>query len=515
MKTLATLLFVTLLGNLFSQVNLGETIINDVVVYTSASEIHYEKVVKLKKGENRVVFSELSPFIVENTINVGCENSNVEIITVNEQINFLKPRQNKEVGMMVLMNEVDKIENEQGVIQIQRQALEIEKELLFTDKTVGNVVEVKNADEAQKMSGFIQKRYTQIATDLYKLDEQTKEAQRRLEKLRRQIKQASIHVDNPISEIILVVNSAKETEATFTCRFLCSHSGWAPSYDFRFQGKEKPLQFNFKANVYNATGVAWNNISIKLSTADPIRGFSIPSMETKSGSSIPSDKNVEFKTIEVVNAVTAYDVMHEYTIPSDGKPYLIDVDKYAMNADFNYLLIPRLDPFGFLIAQIPNWNQYNLIPGKANIYSMGTYMGKTFLDTYAENDTLSLYLGKDKSIHAHRTENSKEHSRKIIGNYTVEKSFVQTQIKNNSNVKWDITVLDQVPVIEEDGKSKITIHNIQNAIHDKAEGLITWKLTLETNSTTQIDFDYEIKEPKEYYGMPKKRSFRTISCPSF
>jgi uncharacterized protein (TIGR02231 family) len=188
-----------------------------------------------------------------------------------------------------------------------------------------------------------------------------------------------------------------------------------------------------------------------------------------------------------------------------------------LKADFSYLLIPKLDPFGFMMAKIPDWNKYNLIPGVTNVYNKGSYMGKTFLNTYAENDTLNIYLGKDNSIQSTRREKNINHENKLIGNYYVDKSTSNITIKNSGNSAVPVTLLDQVPVYYDSDDEKFSIQGIEEALYDKSEGLLTWNFQLAAGETKNIEFKYEIKIPKNNIGnyKPAMKKFRTISCPSF
>ena len=66
--------------------------INQVTLYTSSAEINYEKEMQLPKGKTTVVFTDLSPFIVENSVNVAVSDKRINIITVSERINFSKEK---------------------------------------------------------------------------------------------------------------------------------------------------------------------------------------------------------------------------------------------------------------------------------------------------------------------------------------------------------------------------------------------------------------------------------------
>ena len=342
----------------------------------------------------------------------------------------------------------------------------------------------------------------------------------RIEKYTKQIQSLGINTNKPASEIELIVSSPNKKTISVSFRFLTSKGGWAPMYDCKYQGPDKPLKFVFRANVFNSSGTPWNNVALQLSTASPMQGFSAPSINDQGGRTVAAtDGKVKFKTIQVTNAIAKYDIKHKQSIPSDSKPYLIDVDAYEMKASFHYLVIPKLDPFGYLMARVPDWNKYNLIPGTTNIYNEGSYMGKTFLNTYAVNDTLNIYLGKDGKIQASKKEIIKNNKHNIIGNYFVEKSDVNIIIDNNSKSNLAIEVLDQVPVFIAKGSTKFNIQNIADTVYVQHEGLLKWTFNLAPNENKEISYKFEIKESKDVFTSgsykPKRRAYRTISCPSF
>ncbi len=492
--------------------------IKNVTVYNSSAEVNYEKEVALPKGKSTIVFRDLTPFIVENTINVSVVNPDVAIVMVTEKINYLrhsKPDNNK---IYALKDSIRKTEDGLALLASLTEAYTMEKSLLFKGESIGGVSEGVAVAEIEKASTFFNKRYTAINMELYKAAKRKNYLSHRLGQFDNQVKQLSANKSKAGSEIRVTVITKSPKKAKFSFRFLTEKGGWAPVYDCKFKGAENPIEFVFRANVYNASGVSWNDVKLKLSTASPTSGFDAPTLngEVSKGVQLTSG-NVKFREVQVRNTISEYEVNHKYTIPSDAKPYLIDVDAYQMEANYHYLLIPKVDPFGFLMADIPNWNKYDLIPGTTNVYNKGSYMGKTFLNTYTENDTLSLYLGKDKSIVAVRKEENTNNEHKIIGNFYIDKSDINIVIKNNSSETLSIQVLDQVPVFEIGDKPKFNLSGIDQAKYNNKEGSLLWKFTLEPNQNKTIDYKYDIKIPKNDIGSykPRKRRFRTISCPSF
>lgn len=491
--------------------------IEQVTLYTSSAEINYEKELQLQKGKTTVVFTDLTPFIVENSVNVSVTDKRINIITVAERINYAKEKRNINEQVINLQDSIVKMNKELGLIKCKRDAEETEKGLLFKGESIGGLSTRGVAvSEIEKASAFFNKRYYELSKDLFFLNEKENDLTERIKKYGNQLKELTTISVQTTSEIKVTVNCPSDGKVKFKFKFLTSKAGWAPVYDFKYEGPSNPLQFVFRANVFNASGISWNEVSMKLSTADPIRGFALPSLSKNTEEHKPIQE-VKFKQIEVVNAITEYPISHQYSVPSDAKPYLVDVNAYSIPATYNYLLIPKLDPFGFLMAKIPGWNKYNLIPGTANIYNMGTYMGKTFLDTYAENDTLNMYLGKDKNIQSNRNEKTITHSRFIAGNYSTEETKTDIIIKNTSNEALPIEVIDQVPYFTKEDKEKLSVFNIKASNYNKTDGTLTWNFSIKAGETIMINYGYEIKAPKETYdgSRPKHRKFRTIACPSF
>ncbi|HBS88227.1 MAG: hypothetical protein A2W91_04525 [Bacteroidetes bacterium GWF2_38_335] len=497
--------------------------IKEVTVYTSSAEIAYEQEVNLKAGKNMVVFTGLSTFIEYNTINVSVDKQDINIITVTDRINFLKENSIDSKNITNLEDSIERLKKEKLLIGCRTDALASEKNVLSKNEFIGGKDNEVNTTEIEKASQFFGRRYYEINKELFVLNEKENDIAYRIKKFESQISQLSVRKTSNVSEIIIVLNSKTAQKAKFNFKYLTSKGGWAPVYDLKYYGPDRPLEFVFRANVFNACGIPWDEVSIKLSTADPISGFNAPTLngnneQTKIPENVTYEgKQVTFRQIEVPDVIAEYKIEHQYSVPSDAKPYLVDVSSFEVQSSFKYLLIPKVDPFGFLMADIPDWNRHNLIPGTTNVYNMGTYMGKTFLNTYAPNDTLSVYLGKDSKVQAMRKETIDNKNRNIIGNFEIEESAINIVVKNAYSGALQVELLDQVPYVDEEDKIKLQLFNIEGAEYVKADGELRWNFKLESKETKEISFKYTLKTPKDLWESNRyaKKRFRTISCPAF
>jgi len=211
---------------------------------------------------------------------------------------------------------------------------------------------------------------------------------------------------------------------------------------------------------------------------------------------IRGSSSLAVPTAQVENQTTVdFEINTPYTIPSDNKNYSVDMEVYDLPAFFEYYSVPRIDRDAFLIANIVEWEQYNLMEGEANVFFEGTYVGKTLLDVRYASDTLEISLGRDKNVSVKREKITDFTSKQFIGNKKEEIREWRTTVKNNKNQSISMLLLDQVPVstLEE---IEVTVQNMSGAKHNTETGEIKWQFDLQPNEENQLELKYAVKYPK-------------------
>ena len=132
------------------------------------------------------------------------------------------------------------------------------------------------------------------------------------------------------------------------------------------------------------------------------------------------------------------------------------------------------------MANIIEWEKYNLLEGEANIFFEDTYIGKSLLDVRYASDTLHISLGRDKNVSVSREKVKNFTTRQFIGSKKVETRDWLITVKNNKSQKINMLVMDQVPVstLEE---IEVEIQNDSGASKDVENGEMKWIFTLEPN----------------------------------
>lgn len=204
--------------------------------------------------------------------------------------------------------------------------------------------------------------------------------------------------------------------------------------------------------------------------------------------SIPSEPVVKQTTVDFV-------IDMPYSIKSDNKSYAVDMANYTLPAEYKYFCVPKIDKDAFLIANISDWEKYNLLEGEANLFFEDTYVGKTLLDVRYATDTLKISLGRDKNVSVKREKVKNFTTKQFIGSKKEETRAWSIIVKNNKNQKVNMLIIDQIPVstLEE---IKVDIVEISGAKHDVETGDIKWDFEIEPNETKSFELNYSIKYPK-------------------
>ncbi len=190
-----------------------------------------------------------------------------------------------------------------------------------------------------------------------------------------------------------------------------------------------------------------------------------------------------------------YVIESPYSILSDGKDYAIRIKETKMPVDYHYLAVPKMDADPFLMCNLINWQNLNLLDAKYNIFFKGTFVGESILNTNEASDTLKISLGRDKNLYISRTGIKEINDKKVNGDNIKETIGWNITVKNTKPYPIHITVEDQYPITE---RKSIDI-KLNEAIDAKVEALtgkLSWDLILQANEKKELKFNYSVKYPK-------------------
>lgn len=223
-------------------------------------------------------------------------------------------------------------------------------------------------------------------------------------------------------------------------------------------------------------------------------------------------ESIQYRTIEVSHLSSEFDIQETYSIPSDKKPYLVEIKEHDLLGTFDYVAIPKMERDAFLLAQIPGWEQLDIVPGPTRVYFDGTYVGESWIDTRNVEDTLGLSFGRDSKIFTDRKLLSEFSDKKVVGNNRKDSYTYEVTVKNSRDIDVEMELHDQVPV-SQDSDISVTILETSGAILEEPTGILTWKVKLGPNESKKFRISFSLKYPKN--KKVQVRSFRKMKAPRF
>lgn len=508
--------------------------IGSAVIYLNGAEISRSEAVNLRSGQNRLVFKGLSHQINSKSIRVTTAD-NVDLLGITFRTTYLADK-TELPRIKKLKDSLEYITLKTQALTDERDAYNTEKSMLLKNMSIGGTDNGVSVAELQKASDFYRARIQEINKRMSEINRVINKLNIEKGKYSRELNELNAQLNYPSGEVVILVSSDVSTRRTVELKYLVANCGWSPAYDIRAEDTDEPVDLVYRAKVFNNTGIDWENLKMKLSTADPNlsitqpvlnpwylkfqsyarnnRSKSYPSggmvpqanegytqnmiMDTESddfGAVNETTLNNNIATAELPDLNAEFDIKQRYSIPSDDKPYLVEIQEHKLPADYKHFAVTKLDKDVFLLARITGWEDLNLIDGPVNVYYSGTYLGEAFINTRNVKDTLNFSLGRDSKVLVTRSKLKDFSSRQFIGNKQKEVHTYELVAKNNRKTVVDIDILDQLPISQSD-EIEVKALEISGAELHADKGELKWNFKLQPGESKKIRLSFEIKYPK-------------------
>ncbi|MEM7161652.1 MAG: DUF4139 domain-containing protein [Bacteroidota bacterium] len=513
-----------------------------ITVYLNGAEIKRSANIGLKAGKNKISMINLSNSLEPSSVQVGIGND-VQMLGIASQNDFLSAEE--------LVPRIKTIKDSLQIVQRELKTIDNTLEGYHTEKTmliqnqkiVGSNATVTVA-ELDKATTFFRKRIWEINEGKTQLEWDRSDLQEEQYKLQRQLNELNAQT-NPSRKVVNIeLDSPRAQNVEIRLRYLVSNAGWAPAYDIVAGDIEKGIDFKYNGKVYNNTGLDWNEVQLILSTADPyecatapvltpwnlnfnrsrvpelIQGnvydglgrenMKVPSLtsEPNSQSGLLIERNDNFQEelfipseggqsmmVSLPELSAEFEIEKLYSIPADRKSYLVKINEFDLDAQFEHFAVPKMDKDAFLIAKLSSWQKLDLIDGPANIYYGDTYVGESIINTRNTNDTIDISLGRDKQVLITRVKKEDFTKNKSLGAKRKERFEFEITLKNNRNIPVVVAMKDQIPVSQVDD-IEVTSLEISGGKLEEDNGIITWDVELNPGQSKKYVLAFEVKYPK-------------------
>jgi len=556
MQKILTAFILSISGILNAQdtIRTDSEITNATVYFGYGAELTHQSKVKLTNNTKIIVIDKLGTNVDLSSLQISCPE---DVALLSHRYAVFTPPQPVWVKPPIAVLMEDSIETIREEITRVDLFINIEQEILTktgvlletTVSTSGN--KTVTSAEVLKLVDYYNDKIEKTKTKIYthqqvknKLSKKITEIQKRIAVLK-PVEQKNA---KPYGQLFLQVFTKRTGEIPVSVSYYTQSAGWVPVYDIRVNSKANKVKIIYKASLTQTSGIDWKKTKLTLSTGTPNFGVAAPILspwylqlyvpELYKAIEQRAAANARRNTIQSMNddkklseiVVTGYgtefkkdgtnfdtidpSTMNMYTTLNEGQlntnfeielPYDIDGDGKINNIAIkeeeivctlkNYA-VPRIDKESYLMAEVADWQNLDLLPGDANIIMDETYIGKSIIDPNSIADTLNLSLGRDKRVVVKRSVVKELSSLKTSGNSSKQNFTYEIVVKNNKQTDVNLLLKDQFPLtnIKE---VEVSLENSGEAMVNAETGVLTWKLNLKPGESKKVRFSYSVKYPKD------------------
>tara|TARA_R110002020_G_scaffold387546_1_gene598267 strand:+ start:71565 stop:73478 length:1914 start_codon:yes stop_codon:yes gene_type:complete len=256
-----------------------ESSIERVTVFLQGATIERISQVYLKSGVNELVFNNLSPDVMESSIQVsGLKDATVLSIQFN--YNYLEKKA-ASAEYTSLDNALDQLLFRKNEIQNTIEGYQQELNLLSKNDRINSDNTDLNLEKVKQIAEYYRQRTTEIKNNIYKQQQELADLEEDIQDHRSEMQTIDSSRKERRGEITLKLQAEQATSLNLEISYIIENAGWFPVYDIRAANTSAPISLEYNANVYQQSGIDWNDVKLVLSTGDPYTDNLKPELDPK------------------------------------------------------------------------------------------------------------------------------------------------------------------------------------------------------------------------------------------
>ncbi len=536
-----------------------DAVIKTATVYFGyGAELTHQSKIKVDAGTKTIVISGLSTTVDPNSLQISVP-EDIALMSQRYAVFYptaipavkTKDVERMEDSIVLFQKEINRINN---LIGIDEEILKKTGLLIETTISTSGNKEVQS-DEVLKLLEYYNNKIEKSKLSIYAHTLNIAINNKKIADIRERVA-VLMKVEpvktKPYGQVFLQVMCKRSSEIPIELSYYTNNAGWTAIYDIRVNSKTNKVKMVYKASLTQTTGVDWKETKLTLSTGTPTFGVVAPQLtpwylqlyvpgiytdlqkraaagnaqrnmiqsyrddnklaeevvvtalgvERRSKELGFSTQTIDPSTLQQYTTLnegqlnTNFEIDLPYDIASDGQLHSVTIKDQEIACVLKNYAVPRIDKDAYLLAEVADWQNLDLLPGDANIIMDDTYIGRSPIDPNTTADTLNLSLGRDKRVAVKRSLIKEMSSLKTSGKESKQVFTYEILVKNNKLTDVNLLLKDQYPLstIKE---VVVTLEDGSEAMVNAETGVLTWKIDLKPGESRKVRFSYSVKYPKD------------------
>ncbi|MFM7596478.1 MAG: DUF4139 domain-containing protein [Flavobacteriales bacterium] len=538
---------------LANEKELLKSTLNEATVYSQGAQLHHKASYSIKAGITEISIEGISSYIDPKSLQVKAT-GNAVIIDSKYTLFYPQPEVKandgipakivKELAQLtdsleMLGFDLKEIQDEIAIYQAAQNIISMNGAVRGSGKVNDSINLLKQTVE------YYTNKMNEINKKLLALEKKKKDKekiQQRLQERYDNLQKYQNHTYDPkkyapIPRVVVTLSATEAVSGKISFSYLVSQAGWVPLYDIRSDSQTGKISLTYKAQVFQSSGIDWDNIKLNISTNNPYANKTKPELNpwyidyyaykhkmeleeisVRGARAIPQaafnqgyflddakDKNLnekpalgaeQFTTVVHQLIAAEFKIDLPYSIKSNNEKNLVLIKNSDLNTTFKYYSVPKVDPGVYLVAQMTKLDELQLVPASANIFFDGSYIGETYIDPTSMDDTLNLSLGKDPNIVVKRTLLKQKSKDKVVQDKRERTFSYQIEVQNNKSSSIQLIIQDQVPMTT-NNDINIELLEKDSARELPGNGILEWDYKLKPGENKKLEFSFKVKHPKD------------------
>ena len=535
MRKLSGFILVFILGiNLSFAQKIIPSKISKVTIFTNQALVTREAQAEVSPGINQL-FLEISPFNLDKDSLQAKVWGEGEVFSV--QYKEIPVKEMPQENIKKLEEELEKLGDKLRVLKDEKKVLQKKEDFLnslidFSEVEIPKELKTSfpQTSDLKSLLLFLEENLIQINKTSQDLDLKIRELEKEIEVKRRELASLRKPSQKVKKVIEILFNSFREQKINIEAGYLVYNVSWKPLYKVNVPLDLKEINFTMFAKITQNTGEDWKEVKATISNVLPLRGVTLPSLDTwwldisrgykyknglknwggeKAHTSLQilafspqrEAKFAQAKRVELPLSFE-YELSQVLNLPSEDRETILPLFSKTLKGEFFHYALPRVNPLTFLVCKAKPDKE--LLAGYLNVYLGGRFIGKTYLGEKKAGQEFKIPLGADREVKVEKKKIKDEVKETFFGKIErktiIRKLAYKIVLENLKDKEINIKVLDNIPVSRTD---KIEVKDLkinpQPKVRDYQDkkGVNLWEIKLKPEEKKEINIEFTLTYPKE------------------